>query len=111
MGLYELCMAALTFASSFMAADTVIHVLRLQKDRIATIFFGIWLVAAALTVVDEDWLSTLGFGHVILFLGCFVVEKTRSDASAIQEKDYIMVPTRLYVPLYLAVCFIRYWAE
>lgn len=108
--LYFASIVLLTFASTFMAADSVAHIWRsLEKSRVALILYGVWVAAFALSVLDADWLSTLGFVHALFFIGCWLLVPQKDGAFGPQHSDYVQIPLTLYVPAYFVLWLIQGW--
>lgn len=96
----ELFTIAVTLASSFMVADTVTHVVKLQPESVSTVFFGFWLTTLALFVFDSNWFNFLGFVHVLVFLACSLLAY-QHDSKKWLSKDYIRIPLMWFFPTFL----------
>lgn len=108
--LYFLGIVLLTFASTFMVADTVAHIWKaLSTGRVAFISYGVWMAAFALSVVDADWLTTLGFVHALFFLGCWLFALQQDPQLASHHDDYIHIPLVVYVPAYFVLYLLQNW--
>lgn len=99
-------MTALTFISSFMAADTLGQTFLLAKERVAVTLIGIWLGGLTLSVVDSSsqhwWIGLVGLLHCLLFLAsaCRVFY---GNVGGGHEKDYIKIPLQVFLPVYSAL--------
>lgn len=86
-----------------MAADTTSSVFGLKTERVSTILVSVWLAAVTLSLVDTDWLGTLGFAHILLFAvsaAVFAAIRGTQEASAV---DFIRFPLTTFVPVFLVV--------
>lgn len=99
--LYPLLIGFLTFFSSFMTADALRHVFLLPVEELSLVFFSIWSAAVILSLLDKDWVTSLGFFHVFIFLIC-AVKVYRGNYGG-HEKDFIKVPLTVFTPLFLVV--------
>ncbi|KPA84197.1 hypothetical protein ABB37_02257 [Leptomonas pyrrhocoris] len=108
--LYFLGIVLLTFTSTFMVADTVAHIWQaLNKNRVALLSYGVWMAAFTLSVVDVDWLTTLGFAHALFFIGCWMFARPSDTQLLPQLDDYVRIPFSVYVPAYFALYFLQSW--
>ncbi|KPI89892.1 hypothetical protein ABL78_0964 [Leptomonas seymouri] len=106
--LYFLGIVLLTFMSTFMVADTVAHIWpALSKHRVALISYGVWMAAFTLSVVDADWLITLGLAHALFFIGCWLFVRPSGTHLSPQHDDYVQIPLTVYVPAYVLICLLH----
>lgn len=101
--IYIALMGIMTFASSFMVADTLHHVLRFPVEELSVLFFSIWSGAVILSLVDRNWMTSLGFFHIFVFLVC--ATKVYRGNFGGHEKDFIKFPLRFFAPLFLGLFF------
>lgn len=108
--LYFLAIALLTFASTFMVADAMSHIWQaLTQSRVALISYGVWMAAFAVSVLDADWLTTLGFAHALFFLGCWLFVRPTGGAGSSQLEDCVQFPIISYVPAYFVLYLLQGW--
>ncbi|KAG5475737.1 hypothetical protein LSCM4_04322 [Leishmania orientalis] len=112
--LYIVALTLLTFASTFMAADTVANIWQaLSRGRVALISYSVWMAALTLTVLGTDWLTTLGFVHTLIFVACWWLVRDGDDAahSSSTFDDYVRFPMTVYVPAFMALYFLQGWLQ
>ncbi|KAG5475475.1 hypothetical protein LSCM1_03595 [Leishmania martiniquensis] len=110
--LYIVGLILLTFASTFMAADTVANIWKpLSRRRVALISYSIWMASLTLTLLGTDWLTTLGFVHALIFVACWWVARDGEDAAraSFTRDDYVRFPVTVYVPAFVVLYFLQGW--
>lgn len=101
--LYTLGMTLLTGLSTFMAADTFSHVSGLQSCKVASAMQGIWFASVVLSLLDGEWLTLLGFVHLLIFVLCGALTYVMYGAQYVKTKDFIKLPLLIYVPLFIVL--------
>ncbi|GET89895.1 hypothetical protein, unknown function [Leishmania tarentolae] len=112
--LYVFTLALLTFVSTFMVADTVANIWQLlNSGRVALISYSVWMAALTLTVLGTDWLTTLGFVHVLIFVTCWWLARDDGNTaySLASRDDYVHFPVTVYVPAFVVLYFLQGWLQ
>ncbi|CCW70451.1 unnamed protein product [Phytomonas sp. Hart1] len=105
--LYELFVLVATLASTFMAADTTAHILDVNPERISKILLYIWIGTLVLTLLDGDWMSTLGCVHTFFYLACALLAYMSPGEDNL-KRDYIRIPLTIFVPTFLSFYIMHY---
>ncbi|CBZ08845.1 hypothetical protein, unknown function [Leishmania infantum JPCM5] len=112
--LYTITLALITFASTFMVADTVANIWQLlNSGRVALISYSVWMAALTLTVLGADWLTTLGFVHALIFVACWWLVRDGDNPahSSPSRDDYVRFPVTVYVPAFVVLYFLQGWLQ
>ncbi|AIN99617.1 hypothetical protein LPMP_272380 [Leishmania panamensis] len=112
--LYIAALTLITFASTFMVADTVANIWQLlSRGRVALISYSVWMAALTLTVLGTDWLTMLGLLHALIFVGCWwlVCDGDGAAHASSTRDDYVRFPVTVYVPVFMVLYFLQGWLQ